>query len=161
MDADDAMAKRRPARRRMWWLASGSVVVLAAIGAGAATLLGAFTGPSEPPGLPTIVFLRLDATEQQKATIGTYLHTLHIIGDIGFETRDQAYQQFMIEFRDCTTLTKDTKPRDLPESFRFVLADPDDLLPMKAHLQNEPGYQRVIAPGALTHQPNAVPCPNR
>ena len=46
---------------------------------------------------------------------------------------------------NAPNITVNVTPDALPESFRFVLAEPGDVAPVKARLQSEPGVQQVVA----------------
>ena len=127
---------------RRWGIAAGLVLVLAAGGLGSAWWLGALRGPSH---VSMSIFLSNDATPAQKATIEGYLHSLDVVGEVHFETRQEAYENFMKIFADHPDLTANVRPDVLPESYRFVLADAGDVAAVKARLQDEPGVQRVIA----------------
>jgi cell division protein FtsX len=127
---------------RRWGIAVGLVLVLAAAGLGAAWWLGAFRGPQH---VQMAVFLADDATPAQKTTIEGYLHSLHVVGEVHFETRQEAYEKFKKIFVDAPDITANVTPDVLPESFRFVLADAGDVAAVKARLQDEPGVQHVIA----------------
>jgi len=128
---------------RRWGIATSLVLVLAAAGLGAAWWLGAFRSP--PHNVPMAVYLSDDATPTQKATIDSYLRTLHVVGEVHFETRQEAYEEFKKIFVNAPNLTANVTPDALPESFRFVLADAGDVAAVKERLQGEPGVQQVVA----------------
>jgi hypothetical protein len=46
---------------------------------------------------------------------------------------------------NAPNITVNVTPDALPESFRFVLAEPGDVAAVKARLQSEPGVQQVVA----------------
>jgi hypothetical protein len=74
---------------RRWGIAAGLVLVLAAAGLGAAWWLGAFRGPAH---VPMAIFLSDDVRPAQKTTIEGYLHSLDVVGEVHFETRQEAYE---------------------------------------------------------------------
>ena len=135
-------------RRRMWWVAAGLAVVLAAAGVGTAWLLGVF--PRHDDDVPVAVFLRQQATPDQKAAIEAYLHRLDVVGAVRFETHQEAYDNYRRMFTGMPGVLANVMADDLPESYRAVLDDPDDAPGAKAHLQALAGVEQVVVGLPLT-----------
>jgi cell division protein FtsX len=125
--------------------AVGLAVVIAA-GVGTAWQLGAFQ--SAPAGVPTTVYLKQDATPAQKAAIEAYVRSLRLDGDVHFETRQEAFENFQKLFTNAPNITGNVPQDALPEAYRFVLADPKDVPGVKAHLAGLSGVDQVIAGNA-------------
>ncbi|OLB80011.1 MAG: cell division protein FtsY [Actinobacteria bacterium 13_2_20CM_2_71_6] len=71
------------------------------------------------------IFLKNDATEDQQHALSDALKSDPLVKQpVIFETKDQAYQKFKVQFKDAPDLVKATKPDSLPASFRVKLKDP-------------------------------------
>src|SRR5256884_3470255 len=71
------------------------------------------------------IFLRNDITQdQQDALKGELANDPLVKQPVTFETKDQAYEKFKVQFKDAPDLIKATKPDSLPASFRVKLKDP-------------------------------------
>lgn len=72
------------------------------------------------------IFLKSDVTEEQRESIRTKLEKLVAddeVEDYIYETQEQAYERFKVQFRAQPELIKNTKPSALPESFRVRLVN--------------------------------------
>ena len=51
------------------------------------------------------VYLDDDATPVQRTTIEGYLHTLHVVGEVHVESREEAYEEFKKIFVNAPNIT--------------------------------------------------------
>jgi cell division protein FtsX len=86
------------------------------------------------------------------------LRTFRLIGDVLFETRQEAYARFKEQYRDAPDLVESTKPEALPQSERLILADPADFNELKRRIEALPGVSHVVNSSAIGF-PGADPIP--
>ena len=130
------------------------VVVLLTLGTAGCTV-------KQPPHVPPTparpvdmaVFLRSDATEQQKQAIIQQLHAIPAASGVRFETREQAYQRFKEQFKDQPDLLGSVRPDSLPESFRFTVTDRTTADVLIVRLRTLPGVDDVQAFPSVTPSP--------
>jgi cell division transport system permease protein len=111
--------------------------------------------PASPALIRVAVFLRDGVTEPQKQAIEARLRAVPRANGLHFETREQAYERFKETFKDSPDLVAQTKPEDLPESFRITLTDRAAADPIMAELRRLPGVDEVVT------APEATPTPTR
>jgi cell division protein FtsX len=70
-------------------------------------------------------YLQPDTTEEQKAEVESALGALEPVGEIEFQTSEQAWQEFQEMFKDRPELIDNASPEAMPESFRLTTTDPD------------------------------------
>lgn len=100
--------------------------------------------PSPPQPVDVSVFLQMTATDQQKQSIEAAIRALPGVSDVRFETRDEAYLEFKKLFKDSPDLVNSVRPQDMPESFRFRLADQASTVDKaKESLSSLPGVDKV------------------
>lgn len=69
------------------------------------------------------VLLNRDVTAEQKRAVEQRLRSMPSVEDVGFETRDQAYERQKEQLKDHPDLLVDLKPEFLPESFHATVTD--------------------------------------
>lgn len=142
----------RPARRRRRRALVSALIGGALAVAVLAGWLYTSRSPTHPPssaeitvvGAKIVVFLNNDATDDDKDAIRRTLAGFRLIGDIRFETKQEAWDTFKHEYRDAPDLVNATRPDSLPESFHATLIDPADVEPATVQLQNLRGVNEVI-----------------
>ncbi|HCT75522.1 MAG TPA: hypothetical protein DGG94_19390 [Micromonosporaceae bacterium] len=107
-------------------------------------LTGCFAKKPPPPQpVDVSVFLQMTATDQQKQSIEAAIRALPGVSDVRFETRDEAYTEFKKLFQDSPDLVNSVRPQDMPESFRFRLADWASVDKAKESISSLPGVDKV------------------
>jgi len=163
--AGQAMAQGRRIRRRRRVLVGGS-----AAGAVVAVLatLNVALAPAEPTPPPVTaaavmlaargapcaetltradqvsVFLDEDISESQRFNLDAALRADPIVRDLRFETREQAYAQFVKLWKDSPEFVASVGPDNLPESFRMTLAEPTRYPEFAAEILRQPGVGDVV-----------------
>jgi cell division protein FtsX len=134
-------------------------VVIAVLGmlVGAAATTGVFLVVNRPRAhrYDVTVFLKRDATAEQKTAIESALHTLHPDGAIDLETRDEAYARFKEIFKDAPDLVQSTKAESLPESYRLVVRANAFPCPPVQTIDKLPGVDdiQIVQPATAAGQP--------
>src|SRR6266568_5390647 len=91
------------------------------------------------------IFLKNDATEDQQHALADQLRNDPLVKQpVTFETKDQAYQKFKVQFKDAPDLVKATKPDSLPASFRVKLKDPKEFDQIAATYRGKDGVDDVL-----------------
>ena len=90
------------------------------------------------------IFLKNDYTDQQQQTLAAQLRTDPLVKDMTFETKDEAYKKFQVQFKDAPDLVKATKPDSLPASFRVKLKDPKQFDQIAATYRGKDGVDDVL-----------------
>ncbi|MFF5232112.1 permease-like cell division protein FtsX [Dactylosporangium sp. NPDC000521] len=122
-------------KRRRALLTAGAVVVALAVTASWRLMPGSgptgpadSTGPATPaqarpgcdrPGFDVAVFLKYGSTAEQAERIDRTLRDSPEVFCLVFETREQAWERFKVQFADAPDLVAATTVDSLPESFRF------------------------------------------
>lgn len=96
------------------------------------------------------VYLSVDVTAQQRRAVDAALRSDSQVGSVVFESRQDAYQRFVRQYQDNSAALLDhpdlmdkVTPDQLPESFRFTLADPSAYQQVSGGLQAMPGVETV------------------
>jgi cell division protein FtsX len=108
-------ARRR--RTRLYVVVAAVALLVGALGASAVFVLA---DRGEQNRYAVTVFLTDDASAGQRALIESALHGLHPVGDVGFETREQAWHHFKEAFKDKPDLIASASANAMPESFRLT-----------------------------------------
>lgn len=113
------------ARARLPWLLAG-VAGLVAICAVTALVVVLAARLGLPNRYQLTIFLRVNATADQKAQVQAALPRLHPIDTVRLKTRDQAWQEFQKLARDTNhpELLNGSSAADMPESFIFTISEP-------------------------------------
>ncbi|HET6215017.1 MAG TPA: permease-like cell division protein FtsX [Micromonosporaceae bacterium] len=72
------------------------------------------------------IFLAKDVTEQQRTALDGALKEDPIVQSYFHETKEQAYENFKVMFRDAPDLVNSVKADTLPEAFRVKLKNPEE-----------------------------------
>src|SRR2546423_180102 len=89
------------------------------------------------------VFLTRDVTQPERDAIRTELEQLPQVQTVYYESQQQAYERFKVQFKDVPSLVKNTLPSALPESYRVKLKDPRKYAIVQSAVQNMPGVDEV------------------
>jgi len=89
------------------------------------------------------VFLTKDVTEPERTAIREELVQLPQVQQVYYESQQQAYERFKVQFKDVPSLVKNTPPSALPESYRVKLKDPQKYQIVASAVQNMPGVDEV------------------
>jgi cell division transport system permease protein len=84
------------------------------------------------------------ATEADKQTISTTLHSLPQVKQVFYESQDQAYQEFKKTFADQPDLVRNTDPKVLPDSYRVKLVDPKKFAVVTSAVTGMTGVESVV-----------------
>ena len=90
------------------------------------------------------IFLKNDYTDSQQQALAAQLHTDPLVKDMTFETKDEAYKKFQVQFKDAPDLVKATKPDSLPASFRVKLKDAKQFDQIAATYRGKDGVDDVL-----------------
>jgi len=90
------------------------------------------------------IFLKNDYTDAQQQALAAQLRTDPLVKDMTFETKDEAYKKFQVQFKDAPDLVKATKPDSLPASFRVKLKDPKQFDQIAATYRGKDGVDDVL-----------------
>lgn len=82
-------------------------------------------------------------TPAQQAAIKQELSALPGIKAIYYESQQQAYENFKQQFHSEQAFVQDTKPSDLPSSFRIKLNDPTQYAVITSAMSGKPGVASV------------------
>ena len=89
------------------------------------------------------VFLRDDASQAEIQALGEKINAIPEVQQSYFETREEAYGNFKLLFRDSPTLVDNVDPEALPQSYRIKLTDPAKFEVIRARLAGEPAISEV------------------
>src|SRR5688572_5250066 len=73
------------------------------------------------------VFLRDDASQEEIDALEAKIGALPEVERYYFETRQEAYANFQIIFRDNPALIENVDPDAMPQSFKIKLRNPEDV----------------------------------
>ena len=90
------------------------------------------------------IFLRSDVTEAQRTTLDLELQGNPLVLEKTFESQEQAFEKFKVLWKDSPNLISSIGPKDLPESFRVKLKDPEKYQDFAAQIEGKPGIQDII-----------------
>ncbi len=111
------------------------------------------------------IFLKADITEDQRKALRTELAAAllapgvtsatcpaqapatvcdPLVQSIEYETKQQAWERFKVQFKDAPDLVNATKADQLPESFRVKLHDPKQFAQIYDKYKTKPGVDDVI-----------------
>ncbi|OLF08895.1 permease-like cell division protein FtsX [Actinophytocola xanthii] len=112
------MSARRSSRVQLAVVAVVSMLVGALVATGVALYL-----TRDQREYVVTAYLRVDATEEQKAEVQAAMTGLKPAGEIEFENRDEAWRKFQEYFKDQPELLATGRREAMPESFRLTTAD--------------------------------------
>jgi cell division transport system permease protein len=95
------------------------------------------------------VFLTKDVTQPERDAIRQQLVSLPQVQQVFYESKAQAYQRYVAEFKKTLpALVRNTSPDSLPESYRVKLKDPHQFAVVASAVQHMPGVDQVADAGA-------------
>jgi cell division protein FtsX len=145
-------ATSRP-RRQLWWTLAVAVILVATGGLATFVVLRMDPPADTARNVAIVVYLSTDVTTGQKDAIGAYLRGLNLVGEIRYESHEDAYRRFVEASRDRPDIIAKVSPETLPESFWLTLADRADLLAVESHLAAQPGVDDVHVPSDRQSSP--------
>jgi cell division transport system permease protein len=89
------------------------------------------------------VFLTKDVTQPERDAIRQQLQQLPDVQQVYYESKQQAFARFKVQFKDVPSLVNNTDASALPESFRVKLKDPRKYTIVASAVQNMPGVDEV------------------
>ena len=89
------------------------------------------------------VFLREDATEQEKGVLEQKIAALPEVENLFYESKQNAYRRFQQLFKDSPALVENVDPESMPESYRIKLKDPEQFAVIRARLAGEPAIDEI------------------
>ena len=95
------------------------------------------------------VFLRDDISQSQQTNLTQILTHMPQVGSVHYESKQEAYQRFLVIFKNQQTLVQNISPDALPASFRVKLKDPSQYQLVAVQLQGQPGIDRIVDQRAL------------
>jgi cell division protein FtsX len=131
------------ARRRQMRLYVVVAAVALLVGALGASAVFALAGRGEQNRYAVTVFLTDDVSAGQRASIESALRGLHPMGDVGFETREQAWQRFKEAFKDKPDLISSGSVDAMPESFRLTTEGAEFDCAQLAPVRRLPGIEKI------------------
>jgi cell division transport system permease protein len=91
------------------------------------------------------IFLRNDITQDQQQALADALKGDPLVKQpVTFETKQQAFQKFQLQFKDAPDLIKATKPDSLPASFRVQLKDPQQYQQIYDSYKAKEGIDEIV-----------------
>jgi cell division protein FtsX len=138
--SDPAGSEPAPRRLGLYVVVAVVALLVGALGASAVFLLA---GRGEENRYAVTVFLTEDAGAGQRAPIEAALSGLHPVGDIGFETREQAWQRFKETFKDKPDLISTASADAMPESFRLTTESSEFDCAQLAPVRRLPGIDSI------------------
>jgi cell division transport system permease protein len=94
--------------------------------------------------LEVSIFLKKDVTAEQRNAIRSQLEKDPLVKEKQYESRQEAYKRFRVQFEDSPELLKNVRPSALPESFRVKLHDPQSYEKAAQAYTNKAGVERVV-----------------
>ena len=89
------------------------------------------------------VFLTDGVTQPDRTAIRAELVQLPQVQHVYYESKDQAFERFKVQFKDVPSLVKNTSRDALPESYRVKLKDPRKYQIVKSAVEHMPGVDEV------------------
>jgi cell division transport system permease protein len=94
--------------------------------------------------LEVSIFLKKDVTADQRDAIRRQLEKDPLVMQQQYESRQEAYKRFRVQFEDSPELLKNVRPNALPESFRVKLKDPENYEKAAQQYAARAGVERVV-----------------
>ena len=90
------------------------------------------------------IFLKGNVTQEQRDQLRAELESMPDVEHVEFETKEQAYERFKVQFKDSEEIISTTTPEALPESFRVKLRDPKKFDVVASAFAERPGVDNVV-----------------
>lgn len=95
------------------------------------------------------VFLTADVTPQQRTDIRAEIKSLPVVRTITYESSQEAYRRYLLQFKDQPDLLAAATNTNLPESYRVKLRDPKQFAIVASALDGAPGVDQVVDQKAI------------
>jgi cell division transport system permease protein len=95
------------------------------------------------------VFLTDDVTDQQRSEVQSVLRGLPVVRDVTYESKEEAYRRYLLQFKDQPDLLAVATVDDLPESYRVKLRDPTQFAAVASAVDGLPGIDQVVDQKAI------------
>jgi cell division transport system permease protein len=89
------------------------------------------------------VFLREDVSEEERDALEQKIQDIPEVQTYYYETREEAYERFRVQFRDSPSLIENVDATAMPESFRIKLTDASKFPVIRARLAGDPAIDEV------------------
>lgn len=83
-------------------------------------------------------------TAEQREQLGRDLQADPLVDEVFYESKEEAYQQFVEQFADDEELVEAVPEDALPASFRVSLTDPNDAPQLTAQYSDYPGVEEIV-----------------
>ncbi|MFC7550223.1 permease-like cell division protein FtsX [Plantactinospora sp. GCM10030261] len=90
------------------------------------------------------IFLKQDATPEQKDELKTQLDSDPLVREVYFESRDEALTKFKEMYRDAPDLVGAVTAAQLPESYRVKLNNPEQFTAIYDKYKSTAGIDQII-----------------
>jgi cell division transport system permease protein len=87
------------------------------------------------------IFLEDAISEEQRASLERDLLATPVVDQVFFESKQQAYENFLEIFADDPSMLELVTPDQLPASFRVKLTDPEQFSVIRSRFADYPGIQ--------------------
>src|SRR6266545_3026894 len=93
------------------------------------------------------IFLKNEITPEQRDSLGEDLKSNPLVKSVQYVSKEEAYKQFQVQFKDAPDLVAATKPDSLPESFRVKLKNPKQFQQVSDQYKTRDGVCEVVDQG--------------
>src|SRR6266508_6621703 len=90
------------------------------------------------------IFLKNEITPEQRDSLGEDLKSNPLVKSVQYVSKEEAYKQFQVQFKDAPDLVAATKPDSLPESFRVKLKNPKQFQQVSDQYKTRDGVSEVV-----------------
>ena len=95
------------------------------------------------------VFLTSDVSDEQRRDIRSQILALPVVDRVSYESQQEAYRRYLLQFKDQPDLLAAASQSDLPESYRVKLKDPTQFATVASALNGVPGVEEVVDQKAI------------
>ncbi len=85
-----------------------------------------------------------EISDQQRSELAADLEAHALVADLEYESKEQAYQRFLVLFEDRPDVLESTDPDALPAAFRVWVEDPQQAGQLVGAFETRPGVEAVI-----------------
>jgi cell division transport system permease protein len=89
------------------------------------------------------VFLREDVSDEERDALEQKIQGIPEVQTYYYETQEEAYERFRVQFRDSPSLIENVDATAMPESFRIKLTDASKFPVIRARLAGDPAIDEV------------------
>lgn len=90
------------------------------------------------------IFLADNASEEEREALDQRLAEDPLVASYHFESQEEAYEQFELQFSDQPELVEAVGPEALPESFRVQLSDPQRFPEIEQRYEDVEGIGEIV-----------------